>query len=303
MTTETTAPAELPAEVPALQRDESGIIDWDAAPAETPAASDATKAATADGTTSGDPESGEHDAVADADAEKSDADKAEDRKRLSGAQRAKQQRQALLDEIAARDRRIAELEAAGKTDAGKSAGEDAAPKEADYSDWFAYQRALTAYEARQAATQATREALKSSEESARREREARAVRERREAHLERVEAAKDIIVDFDTVMEGMKDVNVRNDVIDEIMASDNSALLAYHLAQHPDQLQALDAMQPRELARAIGRLEATLKMPEPKKRTTAPAPLSKLKGGATPRDEQAELNAWLDKKYGKARKR
>jgi hypothetical protein len=57
-------------------------------------------------------------------------------------------------------------------------------------------------------------------------------------------------------------------------------------------------MNSRELARAMGRLEATLKLPEAKKQTSAPAPLSRPKGGASPSSPEADLQAWLKKKYG-----
>jgi hypothetical protein len=121
--------------------------------------------------------------------------------------------------------------------------------------------------------------------------------------LARVDKAREVIADFDAVMEGMKEVNVRDATIHEIMSSDKSDLISYHFATNPDDLHAFDAMTPREQAREIGRLEATLKMPEPKKATSAPPPLSKPKGGATPRDQSADLNAWLDKRYGKDRRK
>jgi hypothetical protein len=40
-------------------------------------------------------------------------------------------------------------------------------------------------------------------------------------------------------------------------------------------------MSGRELAREMGRLEATVKLPTAKKQTTAPPPLEPLKGGAS----------------------
>ena len=58
-------------------------------------------------------------------------------------------------------------------------------------------------------------------------------------------------------------------------------LLAYHLASNPDKLSELNSMSDRERAREIGRLEASLKVPTGKKQTTAPPPLTTLKGGAT----------------------
>jgi hypothetical protein len=276
---------------------DDGFIDFDTLAPEAPS--------TAEGDDFGDDGAAEK-AKADEEAEKAKAaeDKAkeeEGKKRLSGAQRAKQQRNALLDQIAERDRKIAELETVQQKPAGGDAGPKT-PKEEDFNgDWFAYQRALAAHEAGEAARKAANEVLKSREDGERGEREARAAREQRDAHLERTEKAREVIADFDAVMEGMKSVQVRNPTINEIMSSEQSALIAYHFATNPDDLTAFDAMTPREQAREIGRLEATLKLPEPKRQTSAPPPLSKPKGATTPPDQGAVLNNWLDKKYGKSR--
>jgi hypothetical protein len=100
-------------------------------------------------------------------------------------------------------------------------------------------------------------------------------------------------------MKAMDGVQVRTDVIDEIMSSEKSDLISYHLAKNPNELDALNAMNSRELARAMGRLEATLKLPEAKKQTSAPAPLSRSKGGAAPPSSQeADSQAYLKKTYG-----
>jgi hypothetical protein len=99
-------------------------------------------------------------------------------------------------------------------------------------------------------------------------------------------------------MKAMDGVQVRTDVIDEIMASEKSDLISYHLAKNPNELDALNAMNSRELARAMGRLEATLKLPEAKKQTSAPPPLSRSKGGASPSSQEADLQAFFKKTYG-----
>ena len=118
-----------------------------------------------------------------------------------------------------------------------------------------------------------------------------------------------MIADFDKVLGTMKDVNVRQEVIDEIMSSDNSAELAYHLAKNPEKLFAMDRMSGRELAREMGRLDATVKLPVANKQTKAPAPLSAVKGGASAAfdpnttDDMAAFSAWLLKDQAKRRGR
>jgi hypothetical protein len=223
----------------------------------------------------------------------------EEPKKPSGAQRAKVREARLLSELQTREREIEELrrsQPAAKT-AGES--EDKPPREEDFNgDWFAFNRAQTAYEAGKAASDAIAKQFKTREDSERTTKQAEIARERSVAHLERVEDAREVIADFDTVMKAMDGVQVRQDVIEEIMSSDKSALLAYHLAQNPDKLSAMNQMSGRELAREMGRLEATVRLPEAKKATTAPAPFSTVKGGASPSSAESDLNAWLKKTYG-----
>jgi hypothetical protein len=226
--------------------------------------------------------------------------KAEERKKLSGAQRAKLREQRLLQENSDLQRRLEE--ATRKTPAADASDADKPPREEDYPDWFAWQQAMTAFNAGKAVRDEIRKDRETREATERSTKQAEIARERREAHLERVEAAREVIADFDQVMKKMDGVQVRQDVIDEIMSSDKSDLISYHLAQNPNELDALNAMNSRELARAMGRLEATLKMPEAKKATSAPAPLSRPKGGAAPSSQESILEGYLNKKYGANRK-
>jgi hypothetical protein len=238
----------------------------------------------------------------DAAAEAKKAADAEAKTKLSGAQRAKIREQALRDEIAQRDRELESLRT--KTPATASANDPQEPKEEDFNgDFLAFTVAKAKFEARREAesilkSSRDREATDKAAEQA----EA-AKRQRALDHEERVTAAKSVITDFDTVMESMKGVEVRDDLIEEIMSSKNSAVIAYHLAQNPSELEALNRMSPRELAREMGRLEATVKLPEAKTKTSAPPPLSKVKGAATPPSQEKLLSAYLDKKYGTDRKR
>lgn len=230
---------------------------------------------------------------------KPEGEEEEKPKKPSGAQRAKIREQRLLDEISARDRELEDLRRSAPA-AKASDTEEKAPREEDFAgDFFAYQQAKTAFEAGKAARDAIRSEFKTREDSERSSAEAKAVRERAIAHAERVEDAREVIADFDQVMGTMKGVNVRNEVIEEIMSSEKSALLAYHLAQNPDKLSAMNTMSARELAREMGRLEATVALPSAKKQTTAPPPPSTLRGGAAPSSAESDLNAWLKKTYGR----
>jgi hypothetical protein len=239
-------------------------------------------------------------------AEEPDSDKGGDEgdkpKKLSGAQRAKRREEYLLNELRERERRLEELERQSpKGDGGKAKEE--APKEEDFNgDWTAYVAARAAFEA----GKAVEGKLNDRERSDLDRRQADARRERELAHLERIEEARETIADFDTVMATMKGVTIRDDLIEEIKASDKSPLLAYHLAKNPDKLRELNSMSGRELAREIGRLEGSIRMPAGKKQTTAPPPPANLKGGAAPHtalEQVDDMNEFADRLLKDLKKR
>lgn len=223
------------------------------------------------------------------------------KKKLSGAQRAKLREQRLLDDLEARDREIAELRTKAKAPAQDAGVDPNMPKEADFNgDYFAFTTAMTEYKAGIAAQKAIDERFKSREDADHAEREQKRQRAIDLDHAERVEAAKEVITDFDAAMEGMKSVNVRNDLIGLIKSDENSAVITYYLAKNPDKLAEINRLPPLQMAKEIGRLGAEQKLPEPKKATAAPLPLRKAGGsGPAPVNQERLLQQWMDKKYGK----
>ena len=212
------------------------------------------------------------------------------RRKRTGSERAKRREEYLLSELRERERRLEELERQSpKDDGGKK---DEPPKEEEFNgDWTAYVAARAAYEA----GKAVEGKLNAREQTTAQQRQVEARRERDIAHLERLEDARETISDFDTVMGTMKGVTVREDVLDEIKSSDKSPLIAYHLAKNPDKLAEMNRMSARELAREIGRLEGSLRMPAGKKQTGAPPPPTHLKGGAAPAIDlaKADMEAYV----------
>lgn len=177
-------------------------------------------------------------------------------------------------------------------------GVDREPKEADFAnDWFAFQEAKTAWAARQAVREEFNrvrdEQQKSGNERAQNERR----REVLEAYHEYADEVRERIPDFDKVVSAARDVTVKPEVIEEILASQKSALLQYHLAKNPDKARELNGMTGRELAREIGRLESRVHLPTPKKATEAEAPPSVVKGGAAtsvnPQTGPDDMNAYV----------
>src|SRR6185295_18789249 len=102
------------------------------------------------------------------------------------------------------------------------------------------------------------------------------------AHLARIDQAKQRIPDFDQVIRSGGRVQVAPDVADEILNSEKSALLQYHLAGNPDKLAELNGLSGLNLAREIGRLEGRLYLPAARTATEASPPLSDVRGSAAP---------------------
>lgn len=210
--------------------------------------------------------------------EEADAEGHDKPKRLSGSRREKIRNEMLRRENAELLRRLEQVER--RQPAGDGAAEkDKEPQEADFNgDFFAYQQARTDWAVRKAIREETG-----------READQRRVHDQREAwrervadHAERVEEAKSVIKDYDETLAKVKHINVSDEVAKEIIASDKSALLSYYLARNPEKLLALNDMTGRELAREIGRLEGSVRMPAGKHQTNAPKPLTPLRGGASP---------------------
>lgn len=220
-----------------------------------------------------------------------------ERKRLSGAQKAKRRETFLLNQLAEAQRELEMRRQASQRPDGSEGDADKPPKEDDFNgDWGKYIAAQAAYEVKQgikAEARAERERNMQADQAG-------VWRERMADHQDRVEELKETVKDFDQVVRGVN-ISIRQELGEEIVASENSALLQYHLAKNPDKLHELNAMSGRELARAIGRLEATLKLPSAKTQTTAKPPLASLKGGAAPAfdpiksDNMDDFAAWLRK--------
>jgi hypothetical protein len=249
------------------------------------------------------PEGAEAEAAETAEADKPEGDDGEEgeekRKKPSGAERNKRRLQLVQAEM---DRMAAELEEYRRPKAENreaKPGVEREPTEADFpNDFFAYERAKTAWEVRQAIREETSRGQQSRQQELQRElHEARI-----EAYEDNKEIVRERIPDFDKVVASAKDVSLKPAVVEELLASDKSALLQYHLAKNPDKARELNQMNGRELAREVGRLEARVHLPTPKKATEAAAPPSQVKGKAAPpaslRDADMETYVALRKKQG-----
>lgn len=212
-------------------------------------------------------------------------------RKLSRSERMRRRMQAMATELETLRAQFTKPEAANSET-------DAAPKEADFNgDYFAYQTAKAAHDAAQAVAKqfAERDAKEAQTRLAQRQAEAN------EEFLERVEEVKANIADYDKVINDFAKAGGRfaPHVIEELRDSEKGPVLAYELAKNPALSAELNALSPRDAAREIGRIEARLSLPKPKTTTKAPPPIAPVSGGGSPNTQEADLNAWLKRTYGK----
>jgi hypothetical protein len=207
-------------------------------------------------------------------------DSAEDKPRkLSRSERQRRRLKALHTEVEALRAQLAE-----KGDAKASNP----PKEEDFNgDYLKYQAALAAHETSEAVRKEFQERDRENRE---REIQARQ-REAAEEFFERAEELKARVPDFDEAIEGFARLGGKFEphVIEELQFSEYGPLLAYQLAKNPQKAAELNAMSARDAAREIGRLEAKVTLPQPKKQTQAPPPIKPPSGGASPKPDIFKL--------------
>ncbi|MEZ0171033.1 hypothetical protein [Microvirga sp. TS319] len=203
----------------------------------------------------------------------------EDRpKKPSRYQRLKRDRERLAAENAELRRRVL----AGSPEATDRAGIDGLveaeigppPQEKDFSDYLAFERALTAYETEKRIV--TREVRRNVQAS--RITQQDSYRELVEDFRDHYEAAAQQIPEIRKA--ALPPITpVVEDLI--LRAGEKGPLIAYHLSKNPAKAADLNAMSPVEAARAVGRLEATLSLPKPNKTTRTAPPLTPVRGGGS----------------------
>lgn len=168
------------------------------------------------------------------------------------------------------------------------APQSAEPKEEDYNgDYTSFLADKAAFKA----AQSIQAKLDERDQRAVSEKLTLAKQEAAEDFLERAEELKTSIPDSDATFEAFLKMGGQfaSHVVEELHESEKGPLLAYQLAKNPQLAHALNNMSPRDAAREIGRLEAKLSLPQPRKNTSAPPPLKPLSGGAAPSKDIAVL--------------
>jgi hypothetical protein len=219
------------------------------------------------------------------------------RKRYEAEQRA-------ADERKIREEREAELkalkDAAGEKDEFKETRPK--PKRDDFGiyDDEKYAEALVDWKIEQREAKATAkrmaEQAKADEENRRKqekERE-RTFFEKRDSLIQAGEAKyKD---DFTKTVQSIPAQILNQQMADILVDSQYGAEIAYHLGKNLQEAEAISKLNPIWMAKEIGKIEARLQAAD-KKTTTAPAPISTIKGKSstsTELDPDKNLEEWVD---------
>ncbi len=200
--------------------------------------------------------------------------------------------------IARMQDKIARLEAELATTRSQPAGDSgdrakaiekeigAPPKEDDFDDYVAFEDAKAEYRIRKALAEqrvADREASTSKSQASARQ-------EAIELFQDRMDEARDRIPDFDKVVKGAADREIKAHVQDLVVDSEKGGLLAYYLAKNPAELTKLNGMSPIQAAKAVGALEHRLTLAKPKAATTAPAPAKPVSGATATGPDPSKMS-------------
>ncbi|MEK1931858.1 MAG: hypothetical protein AAAC47_19160 [Pararhizobium sp.] len=209
-------------------------------------------------------------------------------KRPSRYQRLKRERDALAAEISQLRNRPVAAAADDKAALDELVRKDIGdpPKEDDFNgDWFAYERALTAYETeKRIATRDIRRQAQEAQAASRRHSETIL-----QDFQDRQHEARKAISDFDQVVRAV-DTELPPHAIQLILESEKGAVIQYHLAKNPEALERLTGMSPLAAAKEIARLEDRLSLPNPKTATKAAPPINAPKGGAAPTVDLSKMS-------------
>lgn len=154
------------------------------------------------------------------------------------------------------------------------------PAEEDFEgDLLAFDRAMTSYEVRKAALE---DRMSEHRESLTRQQQIELATLKAELRL-KVDEAKRLLPDWDSVFAkaNASRVEPKPEIADAILRSENSAVLAYHLAKNSELIGELNGLPLTRALMRLGEISAKVSLPRVKT-TAAPTPKGPLKGGAAP---------------------
>lgn len=194
-------------------------------------------------------------------------------RRKAEMDRLREKAEAATGKLAEAEARLARIESAAKA--------ALPPKEADFADYAEYQAALAAHKSLSMLDARESSRVKEEVDQNKRNLDAITQQQKREAQenwASQVVEAKGRYLDFEQVA---FTAPISDAVADIIMQSDSGTDVAYYLGTHRDEAAAISRMSGLDAARAIGRIEARINMPQPKVNTEAPDPISPVKPKAS----------------------
>lgn len=146
---------------------------------------------------------------------------------------------------------------------------DVEPQVQNFSTYEEYTKAMASYTVRQE--------IRAQQEQVAQQRAQYEAMARREAFEQKIRTFSEQAPDFHSV--AMNPSLPINDAMAEaIQSSDIGPALLYHLGKNPQEAQRISQMSPYQAALQLGKLEAQLSAPQPKRVTNAPEPMATLQG-------------------------
>ena len=167
-----------------------------------------------------------------------------------------------------------------------------APKLEQFDNFEDYMAARVAYDAEKVVEARLSRAQQEDAQRRQNETQARNVENWRDQQARAAEKYPD----YEEVVGG-SDAPITREMSQAIIESDQGAEITYYLAHHPDEAKSIALLSPIRQIAAIGKLEAKLSQPPPKKVTEAPPPItpagSKAKAEKQPHEmTPKEFNEW-----------
>lgn len=242
-----------------------------------------------------------HEATADdaSEGESPDETSEDESQKMSRSQRRREAKEAMQQQLrdAETAREAAEKRAEQQREAAKALK---MPQQGDFETYEQFQAAVSTFQVLGALDE--REALKATAEAQAHYQQAETIRQQQAAQdaqnwADQMADARTQYPDFDAVALGQH-VQISEPLAQMLAGSDQAADIAYHLGKNPALGGEISGMDPVSMARAVGRLEAQMSAPKPKTTSTAPEPITPVRGKATPTLDPEKMSM---KEYAAAR--
>ena len=169
---------------------------------------------------------------------------------------------------------------------------DPAPKREDFQDYEEWQAALAAHKVMSQLSAKERAKLEGQSKESEAALKALSQRERQvlaQQWADQEAEAKARYADYEAVARN-PDLPITEAMVHVMLQSEMGPDLAYHLGSNPAVAARIARMQPLEMAREMGRIEARLSLPKAPTQTQAPDPVSPVKPKARAAKDPANMS-------------